>query len=55
MRLMKKKAGLWIDFKKAVIFILTDEGASIKRIRRNRAIRSVLTAGLKRNRQKEQR
>ncbi|MFZ1978942.1 MAG: hypothetical protein WAV76_13400 [Bacteroidota bacterium] len=29
---MKKKAGLWIDFKKAVIFILTDEGASIKRI-----------------------
>ena len=32
MRLMKKKAGLWIDFKKAVIFILTDEGAAIKRI-----------------------
>jgi hypothetical protein len=32
MRLMKKKVGLWIDFKKTVIFLLTDEGASIKRI-----------------------
>lgn len=29
---MKKKAGLWIDHKKAVIFILADEGAEIKRI-----------------------
>ncbi len=29
---MKKKVGLWIDDKKAVIFSLTDEGASIKRI-----------------------
>ena len=32
MRFMKKKAGLWIDYKKAVIFILADEGAAIKRI-----------------------
>jgi hypothetical protein len=29
---MKKKVGLWIDHKKAVIFSLTDEGAELKRI-----------------------
>lgn len=29
---MKKKVGLWIDHKKAVIFSLADEGAEIKRI-----------------------
>jgi stalled ribosome rescue protein Dom34 len=29
---MKKKVGLWIDDKKAVIFSLTNEGAAIKRI-----------------------
>jgi hypothetical protein len=29
---MKKKVGLWIDLKKAVIFSLADEGAEIKRI-----------------------
>ena len=30
---MKKEAGVWIDQTKAVIFILADEGAEIKRIR----------------------
>jgi stalled ribosome rescue protein Dom34 len=29
---MKKKVGLWIDHKKAVIFSLADEGAELKRI-----------------------
>ena len=29
---MKRKLGLWIDHKKAVIFSLSDEGAEIKRI-----------------------
>jgi len=29
---MKKRVGLWIDYKKAVIFSLADEGAEIKRI-----------------------
>jgi stalled ribosome rescue protein Dom34 len=29
---MKRKVGLWIDHKKAVIFSLSDEGAEIKRI-----------------------
>jgi hypothetical protein len=29
---VKKKVGLWIDRKKAVIFSLADEGAEIKRI-----------------------
>jgi len=29
---MKKKVGLWIDHKKAVIFRLADEGAELKRI-----------------------
>jgi hypothetical protein len=29
---MKRKVGLWIDHKKAVIFSLADEGAEIKRI-----------------------
>jgi stalled ribosome rescue protein Dom34 len=29
---MKKKVGLWIDHKKAVIFSLSNEGAEIKRI-----------------------
>jgi hypothetical protein len=29
---MKRKVGLWIDHKKAVIFNLSDEGAEIKRI-----------------------
>ena len=29
---MKRKVGLWIDHKNAVIFSLTDEGAEIKRI-----------------------
>jgi len=29
---MKKRVGLWIDHKKAVIFSLADEGAEIKRI-----------------------
>ncbi len=29
---MKRKVGLWIDHKKAVIFNLADEGAEIKRI-----------------------
>ena len=29
---MKRKVGLWIDQKKAVIFNLSDEGAEIKRI-----------------------
>jgi stalled ribosome rescue protein Dom34 len=29
---MKRKIGLWIDHKKAVIFSLADEGAEIKRI-----------------------
>ena len=29
---MKKKVGLWIDHKKAVIFSLSDDGAEIKRI-----------------------
>jgi hypothetical protein len=29
---MKKKSGLWIDHKKAVIFSLADEGAELKRI-----------------------
>ena len=29
---MKRKVGLWIDHKKAVIFSLSDEGAGIKRI-----------------------
>ena len=29
---MRKRVGLWIDHKKAVIFSLTDEGAEIKRI-----------------------
>ena len=29
---MKRKVGLWIDHKKAVIFSMSDEGAEIKRI-----------------------
>ena len=29
---MRRKVGLWIDHKKAVIFSLSDEGAEIKRI-----------------------
>ena len=29
---MRRKVGLWIDHKKAVIFCLSDEGAEIKRI-----------------------
>jgi hypothetical protein len=29
---MKKRVGLWIDHKKAVIFSMADEGAEIKRI-----------------------
>jgi stalled ribosome rescue protein Dom34 len=29
---MKKKVGLWIDHKNAVIFSLADEGAEVKRI-----------------------
>lgn len=29
---MKKKVGLWIDHKRAVIFSLADEGAEIKRM-----------------------
>jgi hypothetical protein len=29
---MKKKVGLWIDHKRAVIFSLADEGAELKRI-----------------------
>jgi stalled ribosome rescue protein Dom34 len=29
---MKRKVGLWIDHRKAVIFNLSDEGAEIKRI-----------------------
>jgi stalled ribosome rescue protein Dom34 len=29
---MKKKVGLWIDHKKAVIFSLSNEGAEVKRI-----------------------
>jgi hypothetical protein len=32
MNSMKRKVGLWIDHKKAVIFNLSDEGAEIKRI-----------------------
>jgi hypothetical protein len=31
-KFMKKKVGLWIDHKKAVIFSLADEGAELKRI-----------------------
>ena len=30
---MKKQAGVWIDYEKAVIFILANEGAEIKRVR----------------------
>ncbi|MCX6120543.1 MAG: hypothetical protein NTX44_02860 [Ignavibacteriales bacterium] len=32
---MKRKVGLWIDHKKAVIFSLSDDGAEIKRISSN--------------------
>jgi hypothetical protein len=32
---MKRKVGLWIDHKKAVLFTISDEGANLKRISSN--------------------
>ena len=34
---MKRAAGLWVDHRKAVLVIVTDEGEEIKRIEENHA------------------
>ena len=42
---MKKRAGLWIDHRKAVIVIVTDEGEEIKEIASNMEKHIRFTAG----------